>query len=215
VTSPPTRNDHFDPDDSHEPDGSRHPADASGLDDIVVRPPTVADGGALWSLAREAGGLDVNSSYAYLLWCRDFAATSIVAAATAGSGTGGSGTAGSGVAGAGSAGSGAAEALAGFVTGYRRPDDPDTLLVWQVAVHPGARGRGVAGRMLDALVDRLRPAGLARVETSVTPGNEASRQMFASFARRHGATIDETVLFGADAFPDAHEPECLLRIGPF
>ncbi|MDX5310866.1 MAG: GNAT family N-acetyltransferase, partial [Rhodococcus sp. (in: high G+C Gram-positive bacteria)] len=84
----------------------------------------------MWQIARDSKVLDVNSSYAYVLWCRDFAATSVVATA------------------------GDHEAV-GFVSGYRRPEAPDTLFVWQVAVDQDQRGRGVAGRMLDSLWDRL------------------------------------------------------------
>jgi hypothetical protein len=45
----------------------------------LLRPPTPTDGAPIASLAWEIDGLDRNSSYAYLLWCRDFATTSVVA----------------------------------------------------------------------------------------------------------------------------------------
>ena len=41
--------------------------------------PHVVDGAALWRIAKDSGNLDLNSSYSYLLWCRDFAGTSAVA----------------------------------------------------------------------------------------------------------------------------------------
>src|SRR5437879_5926964 len=41
--------------------------------------PTVEDGAAIWRIARDSQTLDLNSSYSYLLWCRDFARTSVVA----------------------------------------------------------------------------------------------------------------------------------------
>ncbi|MGY5138554.1 diaminobutyrate acetyltransferase, partial [Streptomyces nigrescens] len=37
--------------------------------------PRVEDGAAIWRIARDSKTLDLNSSYSYLLWCRDFAAT--------------------------------------------------------------------------------------------------------------------------------------------
>ena len=136
-------------------------------------------------LALAAGGLDVNSSYAYVLWCRDFAATSIVAADD--------------------------DALAGFITGYRRPDDPPTLFVWQVAVDPARRGIGIARRMLDELVARVDPL---HVEATVTADNAPSSALFTSFARRRGVALARSPLFGRADFPEPHEPEELLRIGP-
>jgi L-2,4-diaminobutyric acid acetyltransferase len=156
-----------------------------------IERPTVADGAALWRLAKDSGTLDVNSSYSYLLWCRDFAATSAVAR-------------------------GADGEPVGFVTGYLRPDSPHTLLVWQVAVDAGHRGRGLAARLLDGLTARVTAErGLTAVETTITPGNTASERLFTSYAARHGATVEREVLFDTGQFPDGpHDPEVLYRIGP-
>ncbi|GAA1840451.1 diaminobutyrate acetyltransferase [Pseudonocardia ailaonensis] len=154
--------------------------------ELVIAPPTVDDGPALHRLAAEAGGLDVNTRYAYLIWCRDFAATSVIATLDG--------------------------EPAGFVSGFRRPEAPDTLLVWQVAVGPAARGRGVAGRMLDALFDQV--PGVTHMETTVTPDNDASNAMFRSFARRNGANFSHKELFTERQLGDGHEPEFLYRIGP-
>ncbi|MEU6475886.1 diaminobutyrate acetyltransferase [Streptomyces sp. NPDC047017] len=160
-------------------------------DAVTIEHPSVSDGAALWRLAKDSGTLDVNSSYSYLLWCRDFAATSVVARDADGT-------------------------PVGFVTGYVRPDRPGTLLVWQVAVDAGHQGRGLAGRLLDALAARVAAeGGLTTVETTITPGNTASERLFASFAARHGAGVEREVLFAAGQFPDGpHDPEVLHRIGP-
>lgn len=167
------------------------------LTDLQIDRPTVADGATLWRIARDSKVLDLNSSYSYLLWCRDFAATSVVARDPEGS-------------------------PVGFVTGYVRPDHPHTLLVWQVAVDAGHQGRGLAAAMLDALARRVTAEqGVTALETTIAPGNTASERLFTSFAQRHGATVEREVLFGAGLFPkdpvgqdDAHDPEVLYRIGP-
>jgi L-2,4-diaminobutyric acid acetyltransferase len=159
--------------------------------DLQIDRPAVADGAALWRIAKDSKALDLNSSYSYLLWCRDFADTSAVARDEHG------------------------EPI-GFVTGYLRPDRPRTLLVWQVAVDAAHQGRGIAATLLDGLVARIAAErGLSTVETTITPGNTASERLFASFAERHGAAMERTVLFGAGLFPDGpHDPEVLYRIGP-
>ncbi|MFE6283801.1 diaminobutyrate acetyltransferase [Streptomyces sp. NPDC057877] len=159
--------------------------------DLHIDRPEVADGAALWRLAKESGSLDLNSSYAYLLWCRDFSGTCAVARGDDGE-------------------------PVGFVTGYLRPDRPGTLLVWQVAVDAAYRGRGLAARLLDALTERVAAEqGLTAVETTITPGNTASERLFTSYAARHGARVEREVLFGTDQFPDGpHDPEVLYRIGP-
>ncbi|KOG33874.1 diaminobutyrate acetyltransferase [Streptomyces resistomycificus] len=159
--------------------------------DLQIDRPEVADGAALWRMARDSKVLDLNSSYSYLLWCRDFADTSAVARDEHGE-------------------------PVGFVTGYLRPDRPDTLLVWQVAVDETHRGRGLAAALLDGLVARVAAErGLTTVETTITPGNTASERLFTSFAERHGARLEREVLFDTAVFPDGpHDPEVLYRIGP-
>ena len=159
--------------------------------DLQIDRPTVADGAVLWRIARDSKVLDLNSSYSYLLWCRDFAATSAVARDERG------------------------EPI-GFVSGYLRPDSPRTLLVWQVAVDASYRGRGLAAAMLDALAARTAEEhAVDTVETTIAPGNTASERQFTAFAERHGALLEREVLFDAGQFPDGpHDPEVLYRIGP-
>ncbi|MFJ4773246.1 diaminobutyrate acetyltransferase [Streptomyces uncialis] len=166
-------------------------------DGLRIDRPTVADGGALWRIARDSRTLDLNSSYSYLLWCRDFAGTSVVARDADGQ-------------------------PVGFITGYIRPTRPGTLVVWQVAVDSAHRGRGLAAALLDGLTGRVTadrasaPVALNSLETTITPGNTASERLFLSYAERHGLAVDREVLFGAGVFPDGgHDPEILYRIGPF
>ncbi|MFJ9816498.1 diaminobutyrate acetyltransferase [Streptomyces sp. NPDC101151] len=159
--------------------------------DLLIDRPAVTDGATLWRLAKDSKTLDLNSSYSYLLWCRDFAGTSAVAR-------------------------GADGGAVGFVTGYVRPDRPGTLLVWQVAVDTAHRGLGIAAALLDGLTTRLAAErGITAVETTITPGNTASERLFTSFAARHGADLSREVLFPAELFPDGpHDSEVLYRIGP-
>jgi L-2,4-diaminobutyric acid acetyltransferase len=172
------------------PDGAPATAISPDVRPITIGPPTIDDGTACWRVARDSEVLDLNSAYAYLLWCRDFAATSVVARRDGD--------------------------VVGFVTGYRRPDEPGTLMVWQVAVDAVARGEGLAGRMLDALFDQV--PDVDHLETTITPDNDASIALFEGFARRRGAQVDVAELFtGAQlsAGPGGeHEPENRYRIGP-
>lgn len=157
---------------------------------ILFRSPRVEDGPALWKLIIDVGTLDRNSSYTYLLLCRDFSETCIVAERNG--------------------------SLVGCVTGYRLPAQADTLFVWQVGVSSEARGQGLASRLLDGLL-RFEGCRDARfLETTVTQSNEASRALFQSLARRLGTGLVESEGFPADLFPEeGHEAEPRLRIGPF
>lgn len=114
------------------------------------------------------------------------------------------------------------EQPAGFVLGYRRPADASCLFIWQVAVDEAYRGLGLAGRMLDDLIqdDAVAPA-VRTLQTTITDDNVASQQTFRSLARRWGdAPVVVTPLFESEHLslpcPDAdlHAPERLYEIGP-
>lgn len=160
----------------------------------LLRVPGVDDGRHIHALVQACPPLDVNSLYAYLLVATHFAATSVVAVRT-GQGDG-------------------APRIEGFISAYLPPGQDDTLFVWQVAVHEDARGCGLAQRMLANLLDREATRGVRFVETSVSPGNAASRQMFQRFAQARQAEIRECPWFTRAHFgAQAHEDEPLLRIG--
>lgn len=143
----------------------------------------------MWRLARRSGSLDVNSPYAYLLVCSDFAATSIVAEDDTG--------------------------LLGYVAAYRPPGDPTSLFVWQVTVASTAQGRGLASRLLKQAISSQ--DDLRWLTATVTPGNHASLRLFQGLARELGVGCREQVRFPAELFPEEvgdHAPEMQLRIGP-
>ena len=85
---------------------------------------------AVHKLVADSGVLDLNSTYAYVLLCTDFADSSIVAERDG--------------------------RVCGFIGGYHPPQRPDVLFVWQVVVAASERGTGLGGAMLDALVHRIR-----------------------------------------------------------
>src|SRR5690606_22348224 len=115
---------------------------------VVLRKPFSTDGSRIWRLVAACPPLDQNSMYCNLLQCRDFAGTSVLAERHG-------------------------EAV-GWVSGYRRPGDPATLFIWQVAVHERARGLGLARKMLFALLERQELRDVIRLQTTITPDNHAS-----------------------------------------
>ncbi len=172
-------------------DAATAPGGASSRSDtgsVVLRAPNLGDGASMWRIAKDSAVLDVNSSYSYLLWCRDFAETSVVADVDG--------------------------RVVGFVTGFVRPQAPDTVFVWQIAVDRSQRGRGIAAQLLHSLLDRVADQGVSVLETTITSDNTASIAMFTSVARARAADITNSSLFDADAFPDGHASEELYRIAP-
>ena len=76
--------------------------------DIHFRKPEVSDAPSIERLVRFSPPLDVNSHYCYLIICAHFFQTSVVACSN--------------------------DHVCGFISAYIRPDQQDTLFVWQVAV---------------------------------------------------------------------------------
>ncbi|WP_173932001.1 diaminobutyrate acetyltransferase [Chelativorans sp. Marseille-P2723] len=159
-------------------------------DAILFRAPRAQDGAAVWRLVRSCKPLDENSLYCNLLQCDHFCDTSIIAERSADS------------------------AVVGWISGYLIPREPDTLFVWQVAVDPIVRGRGLAGKMLSSLIGREACSGVRRLKTTITPDNEASWAFFASFARRYGeAELKSEPYFHRDShFGGEHATEHMVTI---
>jgi L-2,4-diaminobutyric acid acetyltransferase len=165
---------------------TRPPAAPTFEHDVLLRSPQVADGARMWQIARDSETLDLNSSYAYLLWCREHAQSCAIAEVD--------GT------------------VVGFVTGFLRPQSPHTLFVWQVAVDKEHRGRGIGVMMLDALLDHLAPRGVTELQTTVSPDNAGSIAMFTALARRREAELTTQPLFTPSDFPHDHAAEELYTI---
>ncbi|MFC7404404.1 diaminobutyrate acetyltransferase [Georgenia alba] len=165
-------------------DDTDDPPHAATTPDLTIRPTTRADGAAMWRLARDGGVLDLNSSYAYLLYAQDFADTCRVATLDG--------------------------SVVGFVLAHRPPARPGSLFVWQVGVSPEARGRRIAARMIEDLLDSL---DVETLEATVTESNTASRALFSGIAARRGAELTWREFVRGGDFPDeGHEAEPLLQI---
>ncbi|SFR66634.1 diaminobutyrate acetyltransferase [Marinobacter daqiaonensis] len=155
----------------------------------TIRKPVKDDGFRLHQLVDECPPLDPNSIYCNLLQCSHFADTGAAAEIDGD--------------------------MVGFVSGYIPPKQPETMFVWQVAVHEKGRGQGLAKRMLKDIVARDVCKGVTHMETTITEDNEASWALFRSFARDMGAEVTSHEHFEKEKhFGGKHDSEFLLRIGP-
>lgn len=145
-------------------------------DGVAVRLGLQNDGALLWEIARDAGGIDLNSPYAYMMLCRNFPSTVAVAEVYG--------------------------QPAGFVTAHRIPERPEVLFVWQIAVLKRFRGLGIAQRLLEGLVASPACRTVRTLETTVTPSNSASQALFTRFAKARGAAVDIHDGFANGNFPD-------------
>lgn len=156
---------------------------------ITLRKPGVEDGAKLHHLVQECHPLDENSVYCNVLQCTHFADTCIVAERESDG------------------------RLVGFVTGYRVPSDPAIYFLWQVGVSEAGRGHGLGKKMIKAILARDFCKGVTELNTTITKTNEASRGLFASFARDEGAEMTEHEWLTRELL-DGHNPEYLFRIRP-
>lgn len=157
---------------------------------ITLRLPNAEDGAQLHQLVSQCPPLDQNSVYCNLLQCAHFRDTSVAAELN--------------------------NTLTGFISGYLVPARPDTLFIWQVAVHERARGLGLASRMLLEILKRPQCESVTHLETSITADNEASWALFRRLAKMLGTTYETSPLFERDRhFGGQHDTETLVRIGPF
>jgi len=149
----------------------------------------VDDAASVTRLVEETGVLDRNSCYCYLLLCRDFADTCVVAESEG--------------------------KVVGFATAYRPPSRNEVLFVWQIAVDASMRGRGLALQMLRALLAAPGSSGVRFLEATVSPSNGASRRLFFKLAERLQVPCNLEAGFVAEHFGEGdHEEEELFRIGP-
>jgi len=156
--------------------------------EFEIRSPTTNDAAQIWELVRQTGVLDPNSAYLYLLLCRDFSETCIVASRDG--------------------------CVVGAVTGYRIPDDPGVLFIWQIGVASNAQRRGLGLRLLRQLIER-NAQKLTAIEATVSPSNVASQRLFEALARAYGSSVVDLPGggFNEDQFPPGnHEAEPRIRI---
>lgn len=157
---------------------------------VSFRTACEADAATIRALAAGTGILEANSCYCYLLLCRDFADTCVVAQRD--------------------------DEILSFVTAYRPPQRQDTIFVWQIGVAEQSRRQGLAKRMLRALLSLPACREVHFLEATVTPSNIPSRKLFEAFASESGIAHQYQRGFTKEMFGRGdHEEEQLLRMGPW
>ncbi len=101
----------------------------------------------------------------------------------------------------------------GFVSAYLKPGDEQTLFIWQVAVHPNARGKGLAYEMMQHLLERESSEDAKAIETTITRDNQGSWSLFKKLDRNNGNQGNvSTFLDEVRHFNGEHDTEYLYRI---
>lgn len=162
------------------------------LESLRVRHPNHHDAASIWRMVEDSRTLDHNSFYCYFVLCHYFRLTCAVAEFN--------------------------KDVVGFVTGFRPPEQLDTLFVWQIRTRKDMRGRGLAKKLVRFVLDSSNGTGIRHLAATISPSNIASRTLFESLARSFNAEIVERLdLLPVYMFPKEvglHEEEHLFTIGP-
>ncbi len=157
--------------------------------DILIRNPKKDDGKKFYKLVENSKVLDLNSEYLYLLQSTHFETTCSVAEH--------------------------AGEIIGFVSGYRIPQKPNTLFIWQVAVDERYRGNNLAKILLMNILKRKENLDLQFINTTVSPSNKSSIRVFEKLTEELKTKIVNRSFFEKEDFTNSHEEEVLYEIGPF
>ncbi|MBY6140472.1 diaminobutyrate acetyltransferase [Leisingera daeponensis] len=153
----------------------------------ALREPTADDGPEIWELVRACKPLDENSMYCNLIQCDHFRDTCVVAEIDG--------------------------KIAGWVSAYVLPGDPETLFVWQVAVSEKARGTGLGSLMLTGLLRRKACEKVKRLQTTITQENRASWALFNKFAANRSAPLNSQPYYTqGQHFRDRQSTEHMVTI---
>jgi ribosomal protein S18 acetylase RimI-like enzyme len=68
----------------------------------------------------------------------------------------------------------------GMAGAFVHPDRNGTVGLWWLWVAPGARGRGLARRLVEARADWARERGAVRLELAVAEDNQAAKALYRS-----------------------------------
>ncbi|MGR5352095.1 diaminobutyrate acetyltransferase [Vibrio sp. DNB22_19_2] len=153
----------------------------------IFREPQAADGNDIYRLIADCPPLDMNSSYCNFLQATHFSKTCILVEHKGN--------------------------VAGFISGYQKPNEPDVLFVWQVAISPRVRGKGLAFTMLESLLKRDELAKINAIETTITEENDASWALFKKLDAQNGHFGEVTTFLDEkEHFKGKHDTEYLYRI---
>ncbi|MCG3864775.1 MULTISPECIES: diaminobutyrate acetyltransferase [unclassified Photobacterium] len=149
--------------------------------------PTAKDGDDVFTLIANCPPLDTNSSYCNFLQTTHFSNTSVITKYDG--------------------------EIAGFISGYQKPNQPNTLFIWQVAVAPQFRGKGLAYTMLEHLLNRDSLNNINAIETTITEENDASWALFKKLDARNSNNGEVSTFLDKNIhFKGKHDTELLYRI---
>ena len=156
---------------------------------VLLKVPEKANSKKIFKLIKDTNALDLNSEYLYLLQSTHFTSTCSIGLLE--------------------------EEVVGFVSGYRQPQKPNALFIWQVAIDKSLKGQGLANKLMFNILERKENIDLTYIHTTVSPSNKASIRVFEKLAEKLDTKIESKDFLKKEDFINQHEEEVLYEIGPF
>ena len=155
---------------------------------IYIRKPKKEFSKKIFQLVKSCDNLDLNSEYLYLLQSTHFKECCSIALYD--------------------------DKVVGFVSGYKIPNNEDTLFIWQVAIDENFRGLGLANKLIINTLNRKINSNINYIHTTVSPSNKSSIKMFEKLTNKLNTKIKSKRFFKKEDFINSHEEETLYEIGP-
>lgn len=134
--------------------------------DVKLRPYIKEDGLNIFELVKKCPPLELNSRYFYTMIGWHFSQTSFVAEI--------------------------ARNPVGFIYGFASPMQENTLFIWQLAVLPEARRKGIGKSLLNLAYKMAKKMELRRLCCTIDSNNYGSRKLLKSFAQSYSIEIEAT-----------------------
>jgi L-2,4-diaminobutyric acid acetyltransferase len=155
---------------------------------LFISTPSKKTGLEIHELINRSKPLDLNSSYLYFIQSHYFSKTCAIATY--------------------------AKEVVGFVSGFISPLNHNTLFIWQVAIDQDFRGRGLALKLIQFILQQNN--AIEFIETTVTQSNESSLRLFNKLSETLNTQIKREIFLDQQQhFLNQHDSEYLFRIGPF
>ena len=156
---------------------------------IVYSHPRALDGSDMWKLVKGNEDLDLNSSYSYFLVSKLFSNRCIIVKDSAQN-----------------------NKIVGFVMGFVFAEEPETYFIWQISVSKDYRGQGIGKELLERVLQTNED--IKYIKGTISKKNNSYKKVLNDIAVKYNTWMSTKAGFEDDQFPEGHEEEELVLIGP-
>lgn len=156
---------------------------------LIYSHPKAKDGNDMWKLVKGNEDLDLNSSYSYFLVSKLFSDRCIIVKDTSNG-----------------------NKIVGFIMGFVFAEEPETYFIWQISVVKEYRKQGIGKELIERVLQTNED--VKYIKGTVSQDNESYHKVLNAIAEKYNTWMSKKASFSDDQFPEGHEDEDLILIGP-